>query len=84
MDMTREQYEQEAQEHGYQLRLISEFEDLVNSIGVNPALAEMRHNNPRAWQEVRHYFKGWEHDEVELNDAHVKERNRYVDWWGAE
>ena len=58
MDMTREQYEQEAQEHGYQLRLISEFADLVNSIGVNPALAQMMHDNPRAWKEVRYYFTG--------------------------
>jgi len=58
IDITREQYEQEAQEHGYQLRLISEFADLVNSIGVNPALAQLRHDNPKAWQEVRLYFKG--------------------------
>ena len=56
MDMTREQYEQEAQEHGYQLRLISEFADLVNSIGVNPALAQMMHDNPRAWGELQAYF----------------------------
>lgn len=58
MDMTREQYEQEALEHGYQLRLISEFADLVNSIGVNPALAELMHNNPRAWSQIQNYFKG--------------------------
>ena len=58
MDMTREQHEQEAQEHGYQLRLISEFADLVNSIGVNPALAQLRYDNPKAWHQVRHYFKG--------------------------
>jgi len=56
MDMTREQYEQEAQEHGYQLRLISEFADLVNSIGVNPALAQLMHDNPRAWAKLQAYF----------------------------
>ena len=56
MDMTREQYEQEAQEHGYQLRLISEFADLVNGAGVNPTLAQLRYDNPKAWQEVQRYF----------------------------
>tara|TARA_B100000767_G_C19689949_1_gene503540 strand:+ start:452 stop:700 length:249 start_codon:yes stop_codon:yes gene_type:complete len=80
MDITREQYEQEAQEHGYQLRLISEFADLVNGVGVNPTLAQLRHDNPRAWKEVKHYFT---RIPVEcLHDAHVKERTRYVDWWG--